>query len=143
MDSPREPLPPIVDERLIEAPFEVSVLGRTYVEPEVFEHIDSAVTSRQAKRAQRIALKEARREAKAQSKINLTAELQSDTDIQATTDTVNSVDVSSLIDAEAEDDELEPVQPTSVIAEPPPPVDAVKSSGRNVSFDELIDGPST
>ena len=113
MDSQREPLPPIVDERLIEAPFEVAVLGQTYAPSESEHSADpaSASSSREARRLERSALKQARREAKLQTKL------------QTKLDAKNAKRAMTS-----------PV--TATVASP----DSMAPQARNLSFDDLIDG---
>jgi hypothetical protein len=126
VDSPLEPLPPIVDERLIEAPFEVAVLGQTYAVAGDDDSLaaSASASSREVQRAERSAIKHARREAKAQAKID--AKEAERAPISTSSDSAESShDVAS-----------EQESPSSQTDEPGVSTPRV----RKLSFDDLIDG---
>lgn len=126
MDSPLEPLPPIVDEHLIEAPFEVAVLGQTYVVAGGDDSLAASAlaSSREVQRAERSAIKQARREAKAQARIDAKAAKRPP--ISTSSDSAESSD----------DVASEQKSPSSQTDEPGVSTPRV----RNLSFDDLIDG---
>ncbi len=126
MDSPLEPLPPIVDERLIEAPFEVAVLGQTYVVAGDDDSlaVSASASSREVQRAERSAIRQARREAKAQAKID--AKVAKRAPISTSSDSAESSD----------DVASEQKSPSSQADEPGVSTPRV----RKLSFDDLIDG---